>query len=157
MNKLLFIVSLLMLGGAARADAATTTGPGALALAALVAGHSPALASAQKREMERLLEGDLRGITSQTGSIPVKADSVVCRSSDVDITARSCTLYFGPKNAAFSGRRANELFATMWEAGVPPQGGAGSFYVSLKHLSCAIDPKIIRQKAGGGAKCTYQP
>jgi hypothetical protein len=156
-KKLLLILALILSSNAAGANAAAATGPGALALAALVAEHSPTLTTMQKREMARLFDGDLRGITSRTRSISVKADRILCRMSDVDITARSCKLSFGSKTVTLGGRLANELFATIGEAGVPSQGGAGSFFEGLKSLSCVIGPGIIRQRAGGGANCAYQP
>jgi hypothetical protein len=53
------------------------------------------------------------------------------------------------------GRRANELNATALEAGVPSEGAAGSIFESFSHLVCTIDPNDIKQKAGGGANCTF--
>jgi hypothetical protein len=92
-----------------------------------------------------------------SGKIAVTADSVVCRASDVDITARSCRLGFGAKTVTLLGRRAHELGATIAEAGVVSEGAAGTIFESLTHLSCTIDPGMIRQKAGGGADCTFDP
>ncbi|MFZ1124082.1 MAG: hypothetical protein WAN59_02940 [Candidatus Baltobacteraceae bacterium] len=155
-NLAYFVVPLILLSSAVGAGAATTAGPSALALAALVAGHSPALPAAQKQEMARLLDGNLQGIPANPGNIAVQADSVLCRASNVDITARSCTLAFGAMTVTLKGRQANELGATIEEAGVSPQGAAGTIYEGLKHLACSIAPGVIRMKAGGGANCSYQ-
>jgi hypothetical protein len=130
----LFAVPLLLAGNAA--GAATAAGPPALALAALVAERAPSLGLAQKQVIARLFDGDIQGVPSYSGKIAVTADSVVCRASDVDITARSCKLSFGAKTVTLLGRRAHELSATIAEAGVASDGAAGSIYESLTHLSC---------------------
>ena len=83
--------------------------------------------------------------------ISVKADSAVCRVSDVDVTARSCELVFGAAKRSFKGQLANEVFATLAAAGVASEGAAGSIIESVKKLVCTLDPKEIKQKAGGGA------
>jgi len=41
-------------------------------------------------------------------------------------------------------------------AGVPADGAAGSVSESLSKLSCTLDPAEIKQKAGGGATCTFE-
>jgi hypothetical protein len=53
------------------------------------------------------------------------------------------------------GRQANEIYATEAVAGVPSDGAAGSIFESLSNLVCTLDPGEIRQKAGGGANCTF--
>src|SRR5262249_7812595 len=55
--------------------------------------------------------------------ISVKADAVVCRESDVDLTSRSCKLTFGSASANLSGRNAHEVYATIGEAGVRAENG----------------------------------
>jgi len=55
------------------------------------------------------------------------------------------------------GRKAHELFATIAEVGVPSDGAAGTIYESLSHLACTINPAEIKQKAGGGAECKFDP
>ena len=87
--------------------------------------------------------------------VVVKADNVVCRASNVDITEHSCVLTFGHRTVELKGRRAHELYATIDEVGVPPDGAAGSVFESLSKLDCTIDPKEIAQRAGGGASCTF--
>jgi hypothetical protein len=139
------------------ASAATTAGSTALALAALVAAHSPVLSRHDKRVVARLFCGHATVAFPANRKISVKADSVVCRASDVDITSRSCKLTFGAASVSLTGRKAHELYATIAEAGVPPDGAAGSIYESLSHLVCTIDPHVIAQRAGGGADCTFDP
>ena len=139
------------------ASAATANGPGALALAALVAAHSPLLGWHEKHALARLLDGHSNVAFPANKKISIKADSVVCRASNVDITSRSCKLTFGAKSANLTGRKAHELYATIAEVGVPSDGAAGSIFESLSHLVCTIDPHEIAQKAGGGANCTFDP
>ena len=83
--------------------------------------------------------------------ISVTADKIVCRVSNVDITARSCELTFKGAKQTITGRRASEIFATEAMAGVPSDGAAGSVSESLSKLNCTLDPAEIKQKAGGGA------
>ena len=52
--------------------------------------------------------------------ISVTADKIVCRVSNVDITARSCELTFKGAKQTITGRRASEIFATEAMAGIPP-------------------------------------
>ncbi len=79
-----------------------------------------------------------------------------CRISDVDITARRCVIRFDRQAVTLTGRCANELYATLLEAGVRPEGAAGSIYAEVSHLRCVIDPAELRQKAGGGAGCSFR-
>jgi hypothetical protein len=139
------------------ASAATATGNGALALAALVAGRSPLVSPTQKRAMARLFGGQLNFDFPAGRKISVQADAVVCRVSNVDITSRACTLTFGTRKVELKGRNAHELFATVAEAGVPSDGAARTIYESLAHLSCTIDPNEIKEKGGGGAECKFDP
>jgi hypothetical protein len=81
---------------------------------------------------------------------------VVCRTSNVDIAARSCALTFGGTRRAVSGREANEIGATALVAGASSDGAVGSVIESVSKLACTIDPNEIRQKAGGGAECTFE-
>jgi hypothetical protein len=136
------------------ASAATATGSSALALASLVAEASPLLSRHEKRVMARLFGGHLHHLPANS-KISVKADAIVCRVSNVDITSRSCKLTFGAASANLTGRKAHELYATLAEAGVPSEGAAGSIFESLAHFVCTIDPREIAQRAGGGADCTF--
>ena len=40
---------------------------------------------------------------------------------------------------------------------VPEDGAAGSVFEGMSHLNCTIDPAEIKQKAGGGADCKFDP
>src|SRR5262249_28388785 len=128
-----------------------------LALASIVAAHSPLLNRLESRAMARLFGGRSDLAFPANRKILVKADAIVCRASNVDITSRSCKLTFGNRSVDLTGRNAHELFATIAEAGVPPDGAAGSIYENLSHLACTIAPGEIAQKAGGGAECTFDP
>jgi hypothetical protein len=91
-----------------------------------------------------------------TAKITVTADKIVCRASNVDVTARSCELTFKNSTKALKGREANELYATEAMAGILTDGAAGSNFESLAKLSCTLDPKVLKQKGGGGAECSYE-
>jgi len=151
----LLAIPLLLAGHSAFADSAG--GNGALALAALVAENSPAVSGFNKTIMARMLNGNLAFAYPAGHTILVKADCVVCRASNVDISAHSCQLKFGPVTHNLTGRRAHELYATIGEIGVFPDGAAGSVFEALSHLDCTIDPNMVKQRAGGGASCTYTP
>src|SRR5712691_12574284 len=131
------------------ASAAFVTGNSALALASLVAEHSPPLIEQERGVMARMFAGYLDFSFPASQKITVRADAVTCRSSNVDITSRSCELTFGPKRVSLKGRQAHELFATIAQVGVPPDGTAGSIYESISHLICTIDPNEVKQQAGG--------
>lgn len=139
----------------ASASAQTANGFAALALAGVVAPHSPVLTHGQKTVLAHLFDGQMAPPSHQA-VITVTADAVVCRAGDVDITAFGCDLTFGTKKVHLSGRHANEVFATLRQAGVSPDGAAGTIFEALHAMSCTIDPAAIAQRAGGGASCTYQ-
>jgi hypothetical protein len=153
--KLIALPILALALATQSASADTAAGQRALALAALVAEHSPLLGGQDKQAVVRLFQGSLAFPFPAGRKITVQADSIVCRASNVDITSRSCTLTFGARAPTLSGRRAHELFATLAEVGVPEDGAAGSVFVGLSQLNCTIDPAVIKQKAGGGADCTF--
>jgi hypothetical protein len=114
------------------------------------------LLSADERETAAALfvgEKDVR----YAKKITISADKIVCRVSNVDISARSCELTFRGKKQIVSGRRASEIFATEALAGVVSDGAAGSVFESLSNLSCTLDPKAIKQKDGSGANCSFDP
>jgi len=141
----------------ASAAPGNATGPSALALAAVVASHSSVLGSYDKRTMARLFSGRSANGFPPNRKISVTADSVMCRVSDVDLTARSCELMFkGGGKRSLAGREANELYATLAVAGVMAEGAAGSLIESITMLDCTIDPTMVNQKNGGGADCTWQ-
>jgi hypothetical protein len=141
---------------AASAAPATASGPVALALAAVVAQHSPLLSAYDKKTMARLFAGDSNFHVKSSKPLSVTADEIVCRTSNVDIAARSCELTFKTGKRALKGREANEIFATLATAGVAPDGAAGSNFESISKLNCTIDPQVIGQKSGGGAECSFE-
>ena len=157
MKKLIisaFALTLMQNTGLAAQGAAI--GPTALALAAVIAPHSPTLRAFDKRVIVRLFRGNPRfGFTPDT-KISVDADSVVCRVSNIDITSRSCELKFGSRKRTLTGREANEIGATAAAASIPSQGAAGSSIESVSNLRCTIDPNEIMQKARGGAECSFE-
>lgn len=147
--------SLLACGtSAASAASATAGGQAALALAGVVALYSPLLTSDEREAVSALFVGQTGG--RYVKKISVTADRIVCRISNVDITARSCELTFKGAKQTITGRRANEIFATEAMAGIAPDGAAGSVSESLSKLTCTLDPAEIRKKAGGGADCSFE-
>jgi hypothetical protein len=66
-------------------------------------------------------------------------------------------LTFGAKKIPTRGRKAHELYATLAQVGVPPDGTAGSIFEAVSNLDCTIEPDEVKQKAGGGAHCTFVP
>ena len=159
MKKLVILGLAFLLGqwtiASAVAAPTSANGPAALALAAVVGQYSSMLSRRDKSVLARLFDADLTIKLLEDRNISVNAETIVCRTSDVDITARSCALKFGNHRRRLKGRRANELNATVVQAGVPSEGAAGSIFVSLSHLVCTIEPREIAQKAGGGANCTF--
>ena len=157
-GKLILALSLSM-GGVSAATAssaapATVSGSTALALAGVIAPLSKLLTSAEKKAMAMLFAAN--SDIPYKKKIVVTADKIVCRSSNVDITARSCEVTFGTKVKTVNGPTANEIFATEALAGVPGDGAAGSNFESLSKLKCTIDPGAISQKDGSGADCTFE-
>jgi hypothetical protein len=152
-KKFAALVPLMLLTGGSAAAAGSVTGSAALALAGVVAPNSPYLSSAERRAVAAFFAGnDAPG----NRKISVTADKIVCRISDVDITARSCELTFKKTTRSLKGRAANELYATAVFAGVPSDGAAGSIFESVAKLNCTLDPKQLRDKGGGGAECSYE-
>lgn len=140
---------------ASAADMGSVTGSTALALAAVVAIHSPDFSSADKATVAALFDGETGKAGS--GKIAVAADKIMCRTSNVDLTARSCELTFRGGKRSFKGRQANELFATLAQAGITAEGAAGSNIASASKLTCTLDVAAIKQKDGGGASCAFDP
>ena len=155
-GRLASLVLPILAATATSASAAPTTlnGPSALALAGVVALYSPLLTADEREAVSAFFVG-------QTGvryakKISVTADKIVCKVSNVDITARSCELTFKGAKQTITGRRASEIFATEAMAGVPADGAAGSMSESISKLNCTLDPAEIKQKAGGGATCAFE-
>jgi hypothetical protein len=142
------------LAGVSAARAASISGTTALALAGVVAPLSPLLTAAEKKAVAMLFATN--SDIAYKKPIAVTADKIVCRTSNVDITARSCEVTFGKKVKTVNGPTANAIFATEALAGVPADGAAGSNFESLAKLRCTIDPNAIRQKDGSGADCSFE-
>ncbi len=156
MKPTAFLIVPLLLAGHS-ASAATVGGSGALALAALAAKYSPLLKPAEKLALANLFEGRSKIIFPPDKKITVVVDSFSCRAGNVDITLHACDLTFGKKKVSLQGRLAHELYATLAEVGVPPDGAAGTIFEAVSNLNCVIDPSEVEQKAGGGAQCAYDP
>ena len=92
--------------------------------------------------MARRFAGHLDFSFPANQKIAIRADAIACQSSNVDITSRSCELTFGPKRVTLRGRKAHELFATLAEAGVPPDGAAGTIHESV------CRPPALRPRSG---------
>jgi hypothetical protein len=148
------LATALMFSGIASAQAGSVTGQAALALAGVVASASHLLSMAEKEAVATLFAAN--STIAHKKKIVVTADKIVCRVSNVDITARSCELTFGKTVKTINGRAANEMFATEAMAGIPSDAAAGSIFESLSKLSCTLDPLAIKDKAGAGAECSYE-
>jgi hypothetical protein len=154
--KLVSITALALSLSAACASpalAGSSSGSPALAVAALIAPYSPDLSALDKVTVAALFDGESGKVAAK--KISITADKIACRSSNVDLTSRSCELTFKGGTHALKGREANELFATLALAGVPPEGAAGSNIASASKLRCTLDIAAIKQRDGGGASCSF--
>jgi hypothetical protein len=141
---------------AASAAAGNTSGSAALALAGVVAPYSTVLSAPEKKTVAALFDGNAAMAITTKKQLLVTADSVVCRISNVDITARSCELTFSNGKRSVKGRAANEIYATLAVAGVDADGAAGSIFRGVTKLSCMLDPAEIKENGGGGAECSFR-
>jgi len=139
------------------AVAGGSSGPAALALAALAGESSPLVKTQDKRLLSAFLNGVLNGAYAKDKRFVMKADAIDCRASNVDITSHACTLTFGDRKVELKGRKAHELYATLIENGVASDGAAGTIHEAISDLGCDIDPAEIAEKAGGGARCAFKP
>jgi hypothetical protein len=155
LTAILTSVTCLATASTAFAAAGTASGPSALALAAVVAEHSSVLGAFDRRAVRSMFSGKDNLVIARTQKITVAVDAVVCKMSNVDITARSCVLTVKGHDRTVTGRDANEIFGTLALAGVQSEGAAGSIIASVKNLQCTLDPTVIKQKAGGGADCKF--
>lgn len=156
MERTAFLITALLFANCA-AYAGSADGSSGLALAALVGEHSPLLKASETILLKKFLNSQANPPYASKKKITVAADAVTCKASNVDITLHECSLTFGAKTIRTHGRKAHELYATLAEAGVPPDGAAGSIFEALTNLACTIDPAEVGRKAGGGAHCTYAP
>jgi hypothetical protein len=155
--KLVGFLLLALLFASQATAAQTANGSGALALAALVGNVSANLDAVEKSGLLKLLDGKTDFSFPAGKTITVVAAKVTCRAGNVDIASHSCELSFGSQVISLTGRSAHELYATLAEIGIPPDGAAGSIFEAVSDLRCTIDPNEVKQKAGGGAECHYAP
>ena len=151
------LLALPLLLTAAPALAQSAGGNAGLALAALVAFQSPLVSAHDKQIMTYMLNGNLNFSYPAGKKIVVKADSIVCRASNVDISSHSCAFTFGAKKPSITGRTAHELYATFIQVGIPGDGAAGTIFEALKTLDCTVDPNAVKQRDGSGADCSFTP
>jgi len=151
--RLAALALFLTVTGGATALAASASGSSALALAALIAPYSPDLSPLDKVTIAALLDGESGKVAAK--KIAVTAEKIVCRTSNVDLTSRSCELTFKDGKHSLTGREANELFATLALAGTAPEGAAGSNIAGVSKLNCTLDVAAIKQKDGAGASCSF--
>ena len=123
----------------------------------LVGNVSPSLSAVEKSGLMKLLDGKADFSFPAGKTITVVAEKVTCRAGNVDIASHSCDLSFGGQVVSLTGRSAHELFATLEENGVEPNGATGSIFEAVSNLKCTIDPNEVKQRAGGGAECQYAP
>jgi hypothetical protein len=153
--KWIALLAFMLAANAAVAAEMSVDGSGAVVLAALVGNQSKTLSPTDRVALTRLLAGGVTKFPAEQ-TIMVTADKIDCRASNVDILEHSCTLTFGTMPRTISGREAHELYATLIEAGVRPDGAAGTMHEVLSGLMCTIDPNAIRQKDGSGADCKFE-
>ncbi len=154
--KTIGLVLLSALAPAA-AQAGASNGSSALALSTIVGELSPQTSPADKRLLAAYFNGRADAPHGKNQRIAVKADAIDCRAGNVDITSRGCELTFGAKKIELSGRKAHELYATLIENGVVAEGAAGSSHASITALDCIVDADEVAEKAGGGARCAFNP
>lgn len=154
LGRSVIITMSVCLATAPAAQAASISGSTALALAGVIAPLSPLLTAAEKKAVAMLFAAN--SDIPYKKPIVVTADKIVCRTSNVDITVRTCAVTSGKRIKTVNGPTANAIFATEALAGVPTDGAAGSNFESLVKLKCTIDPNAIRQRDGSGADCSFE-
>lgn len=147
--------ALVLVAGAGTAVAETADGAPALALGAIVGGYSPVLSTEQKAALATLLGGGAPPDLAAP-QIAIAASAIDCRAGNVDIASFACELTFPSGPVHLSGRRAHELYATLAEVGVMPDGAAGSTHRTVASLRCTIDAAGILRHDGGGAHCVFK-
>ena len=150
MKKLIIpTLALTVVQNTAFAAPSTATGPTALALAAVIAQHSPAVRTFDKRVIARLFRGNTSfGFTPNT-KISVDADSLVCRVSNVDITSRSCDLSFGARKR----NRARSQRSRRNGGGCRRSLSGSRRLKHRKRLKRAVHDGPERDHAKGGRRC----
>jgi hypothetical protein len=141
---------------AGAASAGSSGGFAALSLAELVGLPSPQLSNAQKNILLHFQAGNTM-FPSSNAPIHVTASSIDCGASNVDITHYRCTLSFGSPTVQLTGKAAEQLYATLVMNGVPSDGAAGTIHEGVSNLSCTVNVAEVKDRAGGGANCTFSP
>jgi hypothetical protein len=155
-NKAVGLLFLFALAPAA-AQAGASNGSNALALSAIVGELAPQTSAPNKKLLAAFLSGNAEAPHAKGLRVAVKADAIDCRAGNVDIISRACELTFGAKKIELHGRKAHELYATLIENGVVLEGAAGTTHASITALDCIVDADEVAEKAGGGARCAYNP
>ena len=137
----------------ASAAPATASGPAALALAGVVALYSPLLTADEREAVSAFFVGQ-SGVR-YAKKISVTADKIVCRVSNVDITARSCELTFKGAKQTISGRRASEILRPKPWPAFPPMA-LPDRCPKASRSSTARSTRPSQKKAGGGADCSFE-
>lgn len=150
-----FVLTAALLGsGAAYANG--TGGHTALSLAELVGLRSPQVSPQNKFVLDKFLNG-VTTFASANTPITINSSLIDCGAGDVDITHYFCDLTFGSQHVQLNGPMAQQLYATFVDAGNPTDGAAGTIHESVTNLSCTVDVGQVKQRAGGGATCTFTP
>ncbi|HEY0301401.1 MAG TPA: hypothetical protein VGC36_08725 [Rhizomicrobium sp.] len=147
--------AITTLGGSA-AYAASTGGFAALSLAEAVGLRSPTVSFAHKLTLKKFRAGNTTFVSSNA-PFTFSAAAIDCGASNVDITHYRCRLTFGSSTIEIDGAAAQQLFATLIEAGVPGDGAAGTIHEAVTALSCTVDVGQVKARAGGGATCSFTP
>ena len=87
--------------------------------------------------------------------VRVAADRAECRLSNVALGRARCELGFGGQTVALQGRAAFELAFALQAAGVQGEGAAGSQVWAASRLACTLEPRLLAERAGGGARCNW--
>ena len=148
-------LALVAVSGSAAAASHSVSGNSALALAGIVAQSSPTVSFTHKTLLAKYLNAWATAAHTPGLVISFSASSVKCRASNVDITTHSCELVFGSVTKSLTNRTAHELYATLVENGVPPDGAAGSIFEAIDNLHCTIKADEVADRAGGGAQCSF--
>ena len=157
-RKLAVSAFLLFCAAASSASAApvTITGPTALALAAVVAQHSPHLPAYDKKTMARLFAGDSVFLIGTKAKFSVTVDTAVCRTSNVDIAARSCELTFKVSKKTIKGREANEVYATSRPPASSPKARPDRTSPASRSSIAPSMPRKSARRPARGAQCSFE-
>ena len=147
-----FALALTATGGTT-ALAASASGSPALAMAAVIAPYSPDLSPRDKVTVAALFDGETGKVAAK--KIAVIAEKIMCRTSNVDLTSRSCELTFKGGKHSLTGREANELFATMALAAILSGGADGSNIRCASEPNSTIDVSANKQDFDAGSSSSF--